>query len=569
MAHSLDASTIGLVKATGPALRGHGMAIAEAMYETLLSIPDIRPMFDPARQGRGGAQPKALADALIAYAENIDNLPALAGAVESISHKHAAAHVKPEHYGAVAEALLSAIKHVLGEAASEPMLQAWGKAYWFLAEVLIGRETAIDEASRSSKGGWNGLRDFTLSRRIEESATITSFEFRPNDSQAILAQRPGQYLTLLVDVPGAGEQKRSYTISRAANDQSYRISVKREAQGIVSRWLHDTASQGAPVKIAPPSGIFVLPEAQQRPLVLVSGGVGLTPMVSMLEAIVARSPQIETHYVHSTADRSTHAFADHVRDLTKGRKNMFVTTFYSRAEETSDAGLPGRIDAAWLAVNTPILEADYYVCGPTPFMRAIIGGLVNRGVPQDRVHYEFFGAAEDLGTDEDRNEAAPHSSKSAPSEVGTAAPLPAGSAAVDPATVGEAILAAASDAVVVSDREGIITLWNPGAERIFGFSKEEALGQMLDIIVPEALRARHWEGYYQTVATGSSRYAAGDLLAVPGLTKSGAKISLEFTISMLKDGGKVSGMVAVLRDVTRHFQEMQDLRKRIAALEKK
>ncbi|WP_454685252.1 PAS domain-containing protein [Ancylobacter moscoviensis] len=136
------------------------------------------------------------------------------------------------------------------------------------------------------------------------------------------------------------------------------------------------------------------------------------------------------------------------------------------------------------------------------------------------------------------------------------------------AAIGEALLDSAADAVVASDSEGAIVLWNAGAERIFGFTEDEALGQSLDIIIPEPFRARHWEGYRETVASGQSRYGAGDLLAVPGLHRDGRRISIEFTIVLLKDAaGKVTGMVASVRDVTARFEETKALRKRVAALE--
>ncbi|MFC3079222.1 PAS domain-containing protein [Phenylobacterium terrae] len=133
------------------------------------------------------------------------------------------------------------------------------------------------------------------------------------------------------------------------------------------------------------------------------------------------------------------------------------------------------------------------------------------------------------------------------------------------AALGPALLASASDAIVASDREGAIVFWNPGAERIFGFSAAEALGQSLDLIIPEPQRARHWEGYDRVIASGESRYGAGDLLAAPGIRKDGARISLEFSIVLVKDGsGQVAAMVSVMRDVTAKFEEMRALRKRLA-----
>lgn len=132
----------------------------------------------------------------------------------------------------------------------------------------------------------------------------------------------------------------------------------------------------------------------------------------------------------------------------------------------------------------------------------------------------------------------------------------------------EALLSASSDAIVATDRAGIITFWNPGATRIFGFESAEAVGRSLDIIIPENLRKRHWDGFHHTMATGISRYGDGDLLSVPGLTKAGGRISVEFTIVILRDEGQApAGTVAIMRDVTQRFEELRDLRRRLAALD--
>ena len=133
--------------------------------------------------------------------------------------------------------------------------------------------------------------------------------------------------------------------------------------------------------------------------------------------------------------------------------------------------------------------------------------------------------------------------------------------------LGNAILNTPSDAILLADRNGVIRFWNPGAVRIFGFAREEAIGQSLDLIIPERLRARHWEGYEHVMTMGSTRYGSGSLLSVPALTKDGRQISIEFTIVVLHDAeGRVEGMAAILRDVTERFQELRDLRKKLAAL---
>lgn len=136
---------------------------------------------------------------------------------------------------------------------------------------------------------------------------------------------------------------------------------------------------------------------------------------------------------------------------------------------------------------------------------------------------------------------------------------------ISPSVLADALLRTPSDAIVASDADGIIRFWNPGAERIFGFASCEAIGQSLDIIIPERLRARHWVGYRHVMATGESRYGYGDILAVPGTRKDGGRISLEFTIVPLRDeAGSMVGMAAILRDVTTRFEEMRALKRKLA-----
>jgi PAS domain S-box-containing protein len=136
-----------------------------------------------------------------------------------------------------------------------------------------------------------------------------------------------------------------------------------------------------------------------------------------------------------------------------------------------------------------------------------------------------------------------------------------------PQALAQAVLATKSDAIIATDRDGVIRFWNPGAERIFQYANDEALGHSLDLIIPERLRARHWSGYREFVATGRSRYGDGDLLAVPGVRKDGTRISLEFTIVALNGAdGRIDGVAALMRDVTARFEEMRELRRKLAAV---
>ncbi|MGE2691494.1 PAS domain-containing protein [Mycolicibacterium pulveris] len=137
---------------------------------------------------------------------------------------------------------------------------------------------------------------------------------------------------------------------------------------------------------------------------------------------------------------------------------------------------------------------------------------------------------------------------------------------MDEASIAAAIMSG-PDAIIAADSEGVVTFWNAGAQRIFGFTADEAVGQSLDLIIPERLRARHWEGWNKVLATGQSRYGAGDLLSVPALRSDGTRISVEFTIHPLRDGdgGDMCGFAATLRDVTAKFEETKRLRRQLAA----
>ncbi|WCS23306.1 NO-inducible flavohemoprotein [Methylobacterium sp. NMS14P] len=401
----LSPATVALIKATVPALEAHGLTITKRMYERLFEDAAMRDLFNRSHHGETGAQPKALAQAVLAYARNIDNLGVLAGAVERIAQKHVALNILPEHYPHVADALLGAIGDVLGEAATPEIATAWGEAYWFLAELLIGREAAIYRDHASKPGGWNGWRDFVVDSVTQESETIRSFVLVPADGGPVLRHRPGQYLGFLLDLPGRGVLKRNYSVSCAPSDRAYRITVKREAApgrpaGIASNWLHDHARPGTVLKVAAPAGDFSLDAESDAPVVLVSGGVGLTPMISMLETIAADSPDRPTWYVHGALFGRVHALRDHARSLAARARGTKLVTFYAEPEAADRPGehydVQGLITADWLAEHTPHDRATYYLCGPKPFLRDLATGLLRRGVPAERVKFEFFGPADEL-----------------------------------------------------------------------------------------------------------------------------------------------------------------------------
>jgi nitric oxide dioxygenase len=341
MTESLSEKTIDIVKSTVPALEKGGTAVTDRMYQILFTHPEIRDLFNQSHHGETGSQSKALTAAVIAYARNIDNLGVLGTRVERICQKHVALHILPEHYHFVAEALLGAIKDVLGSAASEDVLAAWGEAYWFLADILMAREASLYSRLAATPGGWNGWRDFAVESTNPESEIIRSFVLVPADGRGVMRHRAGQYLTFALDAPGSDGQaqhlKRNYSISSAPDDRSYWITVKRETApgrppGLASNWLHDHADPGTVLKVAPPAGEFFLDEKDDSPVVLLSGGVGLTPMVSMLEHIVRSGNGRPTWYIHGAENGRVHAMGEHVRALASEAANVTVRTFYHAPE---------------------------------------------------------------------------------------------------------------------------------------------------------------------------------------------------------------------------------------------
>ncbi|NSY20170.1 NO-inducible flavohemoprotein [Neorhizobium sp. AL 9.2.2] len=401
MPKPLSLKTTAVIKSSVPALAAHGPAITKAMYDRLFLDDHIRALFNHSNQGEGGSQVNALATAILAYARNIENLEPLLPVVERIAQKHIGYNILPEHYPFVARALLDAITDVLGAAATPELLDAWAEGYWFLADLLKEREADIRRDLEQSPGGWTGWRQFIISERIRESEVITSFILRPSDGSPVIRHHPGQYLTLRFELEHGTEIKRNYSISSAPNDEYYRISVKREAAGSGgSRHLHDIALVGDTIYLSPPAGDFFLNSDQVRPVILLSAGVGLTPMVSMIESINTDLPALEVHYIHAALNSSTHAMDRHVRSIAKSHGRIAVSTFYSDPGALDVAGQShdynGFINIDWLRNHTPFVDADFYLCGPKPFLRSLINGLWEAGIEPCRIHFEFFGPSDEL-----------------------------------------------------------------------------------------------------------------------------------------------------------------------------
>ncbi|MGJ7609722.1 MULTISPECIES: NO-inducible flavohemoprotein [unclassified Variovorax] len=394
----ITAAQRAIVSSTVPLLEQGGEALTTHFYKMLLAEhPEVRPFFNEAHQAKGD-QPRALANGVLMYAKNIDRLEAMGPLAAQIVNKHVALQVMPEHYPIVGACLLRAIRDVLGAGmATDEVIDAWAAAYGQLADILIGAEKQLYDAQAGAPGGWRGERAFTVLRKVPESAEITSFHLAPADGGALMDFVPGQYIGLRVDVDGK-DIRRNYSLSAAPNGKTYRISVKREPGGVASGHLHDRVQVGDTLRLTPPSGEFVLAETG-RPVVLISGGVGITPTLAMLEQALATGREVV--FIHCARNGGVHAFREQV-DAAAARHPR-LQRFYCYDEAGDDAAAPaphavGRLDLDrlndWLPTHTR--DVDAYFLGPKPFMQQVRRGLRSWGVPDAQSRFEFFGPASAL-----------------------------------------------------------------------------------------------------------------------------------------------------------------------------
>lgn len=239
-----------------------------------------------------------------------------------------------------------------------------------------------------------GLRDLVVTRKVRESADITSFYLAAADGAPLPSFEPGQHLPIDVDIPGqTGATARSYSLSGAPGDDHYRLSIKREAHGLASRYLHDHVAVGDSIRARVPSGDFVIP-CSDCPLVLVSAGVGLTPMVAALHAAAAGSDR-PVWYVHGARNGAHHALRDEVDALARDRPNLRTRILYSQPDETDvpgrDYDAAGRVTAETLLALNAGPGAHYMLCGPARFLADIRTNLETANVPTQNIHVETFG----------------------------------------------------------------------------------------------------------------------------------------------------------------------------------
>lgn len=387
-----------LIKATIPILRTGGEALTAHFYERMFQHnPELKEMFNMGNQANG-KQKMALANAVLAYAENIENPKVLINVLKGIGSKHTSLNIKPEHYKIVGTHLIASIEEVIGHLATAEILEAWTIAYNQLAAIMINVEKDIYQTNQQKKGGWIGWRKFIIKKIVAESTEIKSFYLYPEDGKSIADYNPGQFVSVQVYVPELDLlQPRQYSLSSAPNNDHYRISVKKEASinenpaGIVSNTLHSKI-EGDTVMLSSPAGLFFHNKESNDPIVLISGGIGITPMLSILETNKIKLEKSKTVWIHSCRNQSVQAFNDDVKNIDKEADWLKTFVFYEDIEESQlkENVLKGRIDLEICKSSILLHNAQFYICGPEQFIKAQYNSLINLNIDKENIFYEEF-----------------------------------------------------------------------------------------------------------------------------------------------------------------------------------
>ncbi|AWE07584.1 NO-inducible flavohemoprotein [Lysinibacillus sp. 2017] len=376
----LTKQTIDTIKATVPVLEVHGLTITKTFYCNLFKEnPQLLNIFNHTNQKKDRQQ-TALANTVYAAAVHIENLEAIVPAVVQIAHKHVSLGILPEHYPIVGKYLLAAIKEVLGDAATDEIIDAWAQAYGVIADIFISVEEDLYKAAENN-GGWRLFKDFTIAKIEQESDVVKSFYLQPADGAKLPAYSAGQYISIRTQVPGQEFlMNRQYTVTEGT-DEYFRISVKREddvtPNGIVSNFLHNS-EVGTNVQISAPAGVFTLVQ-NDSPVLFISGGVGVTPLQGMLKTMKNR----QASFIQCARNERVAAFKETIEEKVAALGGKYKAV-YSETE--------GYVTKAQIE-EMLVPGAEVYICGPTTFMESVIQNLVEIGVSSEKIHYEFFGAA--------------------------------------------------------------------------------------------------------------------------------------------------------------------------------
>ncbi|PHV11352.1 globin domain-containing protein [Chitinimonas sp. BJB300] len=384
------------IDASVPVLREHGAAITTQFYTTLFEDhPELMHIFNMGNQANGSQQ-QSLAAAVYAYAANIDNAAALTPVLTRITHKHASIGIKPEHYPIVGRHLLAAIQTILGEAATPALLAAWDEAYGLLATQLIAMEKQLYVQADIEAGDLRPLKVIAVS---QESETVRSYYLQTQDSQSPGDFKPGQYVSIAVQL-GPLRQLRQYSLSDSPDQPWWRISVKRVSgtaltqSGQVSNWLHANVKVGDQLLAGAAFGDFAPTLESDIPITLISAGIGITPMISVLNTLNERRPARPVVFAYATQHGRHHALREDLTIARTKQSGLKEIIFYEAPLSTDEIGQDyhhqGRMQLEGL-LDEETLKGEFYLCGPVGFMQQQWQELLEAGVSPKQIQREVFG----------------------------------------------------------------------------------------------------------------------------------------------------------------------------------
>ena len=384
-----------VVRATAPVVAQHAVEITSRFYPAMFEAhPELLRLFNKGNQANGD-QRKALAASVVAYAVQLidPDAPPFHPIMERIAHKHVSLGIRPEQYTIVGRFLMGAVADVLGDAVTPEVAHAWDEVYWLFAAQLIAEESRLYAlAGVDPKVPW---RRFTVAERVEEATDVITLVLKPSDGGRVPGHQPGQYVSIAVDLPDGSRQPRQYTVSTGSREQTLQITVRRarggqgNPDGVVSSFLHDHVRVGHELEVSTPSGDVVLTQGED-PLVLISAGVGITPVAAILDDVAGRTPDRSVTVAHADRSAAHHPMWQAVCEAGESLSNLTKHTWYEELDPETDerAAEEGLMDLA--SVSVPA-NAEVFMCGPLPFMRDARSALIRRGVPASRIRYEVFG----------------------------------------------------------------------------------------------------------------------------------------------------------------------------------
>ena len=391
----LSAESTTVVRATAGVVAQHAVEITSRFYPAMFEAhPELLRLFNTGNQANGD-QRRALAASVVAYATQLvdPDAPSFAPVLERIAHKHVSLGIRPEQYTIVGRYLMGAIGEVLGDAVTPEVAQAWDEVYWLFATQLIAEEARL--YTRAGVDPAHPWRPFEVAERVEEATDIVTLVLRPVDGEPVPAHQPGQYVSVAVDLPDGSRQPRQYTVSSGPRPDTLQITVRRQRgrdgapDGVVSSFLHDQVRPGHLLDVGTPCGDVVLQEGSD-PLLLISAGVGITPVAAILDELSARHPERPVTVAHADRSAAHHPLYSTVTSAASALERLTVHTWYEQVDERGAcrAAHEGLMDLAQVAVPR---NAQVFMCGPLPFMRDARAALIRRGVPASRIRYEVFG----------------------------------------------------------------------------------------------------------------------------------------------------------------------------------